>query len=379
MPELEIVPADTGRARREFLELPYQLYARDPVWVAPLIGDQKRMLNRRKHPFYQHAEIQTFLARRGRECTGRIAAIVDRLAAEDSGRRVGNFGFFESVDDVETASRLVDGARAWLRERGMHLMRGPVNPSYNYGGSVLVEGFTDPPAIGVPYNPPYYDRLLTRSGLHAFKDFQGFRLSRDDLQKAQTLAGRFGAASSGARLRPFDRANWEREVQLIHELHSRGFTRNFDFAPLSLDEVREISRDIKRYGDEHFVQFCEVEGRAAGLVIALPDWNQALRLAHGRLFPLGWWRIWRASRAINRIRIFLVLMAPEWQGTGLAGAFLSLVDQPGAKQYTDVDATWVVEGHPIMFRLLAMLGARSIRRYRVYEGDVAGPGVGGRA
>ena len=370
MLEVQILAAESGSARRAFLEFPYRLYAQDAVWVAPLRRDQKRILDIRRHPFYGHAESRLFVARRGRDIVGRIAAIVDHNAPPEHGKRVGSFGFFESIDDPETTRGLLAAAREWLRERGMHLVRGPMNPSYNYGGAILVDGFEEPPSIGTPYNPPYYDRLLTGAGLRGHRDFLAFQLTRDQLHRAQALAGRFGAAVPGARLRPFDVRQFEREARWIYELHTTGFTKNYDFAPLSMEEVREIARDIERYGDPRLVQFCEVDGRPAGIVVALPDWNQALGAARGRLFPLGWWRILRARRNIRRIRIFLLCMAPEWQGTGLAATFLTMADQPGSEQYTEIEASWIVESHPIMPRALALLGARTTKRYRVYEGDV---------
>jgi hypothetical protein len=370
MPEFEILPVSSGRMRRAFLELPYQLYDRDPFWVAPLRRDQKRILDQRRHPFYRHAESQLFVARRGSEMVGRIAAILDGNALPEAGRRLGWFGFFESSDDRAVVAGLVDAARAWLQARGAQLMRGPVNPSYNYGAGVLVEGFADSPALGTSYNPPYYDNLLLGAGLGKAQDFLAFRLTPEQLREAQTLAARFALAPAGARIRPFDVRHMEREARHIHDLHSRGFTRNYDFVPLSVEEVREIAADIKRYGDERFVQFCEVDGRMAGVVVALPDWNQALQSARGRLFPWGWWRVLRGRRHIDRLRIWLLTIAPEWQGTGLAAAFLSLVDQPGSARYTGIEVSWIVESHQVMLRALSLLRAKASKRYRMYEAVV---------
>lgn len=370
MPELEIVPADRGRARRDFLELPYRLYAQDPVWVAPLRRDQKSILDEQRHPFYRHAESRLFIARRRSDVVGRVAAVVDHNLPPEAGRRVGGFGFFESVEDQETTTRLVSAAREWLRGFGCRLIRGPVNPSYNYGCGVLVDGFEDPPAIGTSYNPPYYDHLLTGAGLGKAKDLIAFSLKPEQLRSARTLAARFASPPPGAQLRPYDARRRERDVQWIWELHSRGFTTNYDYAPISIDEVRAMALDIERFGDERFVQFCEVDGRPAGIAVAFPDWNQALGAARGRLFPLGWWRILRARRHITRVRIWLVAIAPEWQGTGLAGAFLALADQPGTRHYTDIEASWIVESHQTMLRALALVGARASKRYRLYEGDI---------
>ena len=371
MPEVVVQPANNGSARRAFLDFPYRIYAQDPVWVAPLRKDQARILDFKRHPFYRHAEAQLFVARRGKEVVGRVAAIVDHNWPPESGKRIGSFGFFESFDSRETAEQLVAAAEQWLRGHGAHVMRGPLNPSYTYGSAVLVDGFKDPPTLGTSYNPPFYDRLLTEAGLHPIKDFFAYTLTAGQLRGAKALAGRFGLVTPGAKLRPFDIRQREREARSIWDLHSRGFTSNYDFVPISVDEVRAIVRDIERFGDQRLAQFCEVDGRPAAVVVAFPDWNQALRPARGRWFPLGWWKILRARRRITRIRIFLVCVAPEWQGTGLAGAFLELADRPGLEQYTEVEASWIVESHKTMVRALALVGARVYKRYRMYERQIA--------
>ena len=76
MSELEVRPVQSRRQRRLFLEFPWRLYRDDPLWVPPLQSDEAALAGYRPHPFYQTAESQTFLATRGGEVCGRIAANV---------------------------------------------------------------------------------------------------------------------------------------------------------------------------------------------------------------------------------------------------------------------------------------------------------------
>src|SRR5262249_41948434 len=141
-----------------------------PCWVPPLRIAVRELLDRRKHPFYQSADAEFLLARRGGEVVGRIAAILDRAHNEFHGESTGFFGFFESIDDLAVAQALVNAARKWVTDRGATVLRGPVNPSMNYECGLLVEGFDSTPMVMMTYNPPYYERLLESAGLSKTMD-----------------------------------------------------------------------------------------------------------------------------------------------------------------------------------------------------------------
>ena len=89
MAEIEVLAVDGKKALKEFVELPYELYRDDPLWVPPLRIAVKELLDREKHPYYANAEVEFFLARQGGRVVGRIAAIIDRAhnQAHDRERR----------------------------------------------------------------------------------------------------------------------------------------------------------------------------------------------------------------------------------------------------------------------------------------------------
>lgn len=369
MPEpVTVLKANSRSERREFLDYPYRLHERAPNWIAPLRSEQSRLLDERRHPFYRHAEVELFLAKRGAETVGRIAAILDGNAPQVDGRKVGAFGFFDCNPDEESARVLLDAAREWLQAKKAGLMRGPTDPSFNYNCGVLVEGFDDPPAVGVAYNPSYYGRLLAGAGLRGVKDLVAVHLRSDDLRtsRARRLA-RYGLATPGLRLRSYDPRQREREVQRIWELYSQSWSTNWGFVPASLEEVRLLATDIEKIADLRLVQFCELEGRAVGIAVVLPDWNQALSRANGSLLPFGWWRVLRARRNITRARIYIVGVIPALQGTAMAAAFLSMAESPASAPYRDVEASWILEDNHAALRGLETLGGRIAKRYRIYD------------
>ncbi|HZE13206.1 MAG TPA: hypothetical protein VE086_05575, partial [Chthoniobacterales bacterium] len=160
MGKIEITKVGSNADRDVFIKLPWKIYTNDPVWVPPLIIERKEFLDREKHPFFEHGKAELFLARRGGEIVGRIAASDDPKYNELHGSNVGCFGMFESIDDQEVANALFDAAANWLRGLGRDEIMGPIDYSTNYLCGLLVDGFQHPPMLLTSYNPPYYSRLI---------------------------------------------------------------------------------------------------------------------------------------------------------------------------------------------------------------------------
>ena len=146
-PKVRIVPITTQEQRREFAKFPWRIYRNDPYWAPPIFGDRLTLLDPDKHPFWEHADQQLFLAMRGEEIVGTISAHVSHRHNEVHGDKVGFFGFFEVVEDYAVAEALFDAAATWLREQGMEAIRGPESPSQNEECGLLVDGFDMPPVV----------------------------------------------------------------------------------------------------------------------------------------------------------------------------------------------------------------------------------------
>ena len=273
---------------RAFIRLPWTIYRDDPQWVPPLLMQERRRLNFATNPFFQHASMQPFLARRAGRIAGRIAAIVDKRHNEYHGESAGFFGFFECVDETEVAAELLQTAADWLRGQGMTVMRGPFNPSTSDSLGILVDGFGSPPAILMAYNPPYYQRLLEQAGLAKARDLYAYYMHSSESEISPKIA-RVAAAvrkRQGVSIRGGDPRRIRAEMDLIKLIHNEASGRNWGFVPKTEAELDRMARDLKRLVDPELVLFAFVHGEPAGFSLALPDWNQAFRNLNGRLFPV---------------------------------------------------------------------------------------------
>ena len=107
---ITVSPARSAADRRRFVRFPWRVYRGIDAWVPPLISDFKKKLDTVRNPFYEHAEIELFLARRNGAVAGTVAAIIDHHYNSFHEERTGFFGFFEAVNDDAVAGALIDAA-----------------------------------------------------------------------------------------------------------------------------------------------------------------------------------------------------------------------------------------------------------------------------
>ena len=371
MAPLEIIPADTGNALRAFIDLPYRLYRNHPHFVPPLRRERRDLFDRARHPFFRHAEGAFFLARRNGQPVGRIEAIANHAHNQFHEDRVGFFGAFESEDDRAVSDALLERAARWLGERGLQVMRGPVTHSTNEETGLLIEGFDEPPMIGMPYNPPYYAALLEAFGLTKAKDVYGW-----EVRAEQTIPEKIHRVADIVRkhtnvvVRRANFADYAGEIRRAMGVYNASWTRNWGFVPLTEAEfvhaAEQLRPVLERFPEG--VLLAEIAGRVVGFCLAVLDVNQALvRVRDGRLFPFGFWHLYRGLRRVDQIRVMALGILPEFRHRGIdAVIYLELLSHGQRLGYRRAEIGWTLEDNRTMNRAILM-GGRHHKTYRLYE------------
>jgi GNAT superfamily N-acetyltransferase len=355
---------------KEFVEFPYSLYRGDPYWAPPLRIAVKELLDRKKHPFYANADAEFFLAKRDGKVVGRIAAVFDRAHNKFHEESAGFFGFFESIDDAETARALLTRARQWVADRGAKFLRGPVNPSMNYECGTLIDGFDSTPMIMMTYNPRYYPALMEKAGLAKVKDLNAYVNKADsvDLEKIGRVADR-KLAKSGVTVRPINMKDFNGEVNRIWEVYNSAWERNWGFVPMTREEFFLMGKEMKQILKPELVLIGEKDGKAVGFALALPDVNFALKPAGGSLLPTGLLKILYYQRLIKSLRVLALGVVEEYRTSGVAAAFYANLVRTARKLGYDGDCemSWILEDNVLMTRSLEVMGAKHYKTYRIYE------------
>jgi hypothetical protein len=117
--DLRIEPVSRSSQLADFIRVPITLYRDHPSFVAPINYEVRHRLNPRSNPYFDHADVQLWVAYRGSRPVGRISAQVDELVLEHQRDLVGHMGFLDAVDDREVFAALTAQAERWrTRECG---------------------------------------------------------------------------------------------------------------------------------------------------------------------------------------------------------------------------------------------------------------------
>jgi GNAT superfamily N-acetyltransferase len=387
--DVSLVVREVRNARdlHRFVTFPWEVYRNDPNWVPPLISQEKNLLTPGKHPFHEHGEIRCFLAEArhtgGRQVVvGRIAAIRNRRHEEFHGEPVGFFGFFEclptkehfrdkglaSLGPEEVTAALLDAARDWVRRQGLEILRGPMNPSTNETCALLVDGFDDPPMVMMPYNPPQYVELLEGAGLRKAKDLVAYTLEDADPPPRMVEMAEKVSRRTGVRIRPLRKKELTDEVRRVQEVYNSAWEKNWGFVPMTPAELDHMAKELKPIVEPRLVCFAEKGDRTVGFALALPDVNQALKHANGRLFPFGLIKVLWYSRRIDRMRVLALGLLEEFRGLGIDQLmYLHLWREGRAMGMRQGEFSWILEDNMRMRVPLERFGARVYKTYRIYD------------
>jgi len=366
---IEVVATESSEHSQAFLDYPYTLYRNDPHWVAPLRMDQKCLFDPARHPFHRHAEMRCFLAKRNGRVVGRVAGIWDRNYNEFHGEKTGFFGFYESEDDPDTAKALLETVRGWLSGRGAERMLGPMNPSTNYECGMLVDGFDSDPYVMMPYNPPYYPRLMDSAGLRKAKDLLAYIARRGEVQWEKVARVARTASEAGRfSVRPIRMPEFWTEVERIWNVYNAAWSKNWGFVPVTREEFWFLAKEMKPVVEPELLLIGEKDGEPVAFALALPNVNIALKYARGRLFPLGLLKVLYHRRQIHSLRVITLGVIESGRTAGVAAAlYMGLATAALRLGYEEAELSWILEDNVLMNRTLGALGAKIRKVYRIYE------------
>lgn len=378
---LSITPVETAADRKAFINFQWEVYKNDPLWVPPLLSEREELMDPSRHPFYEHAKVKSFLARRDAKVVGRISALINHRHNEHWNEKVGFFGLYEVLEDPEASAALLATAEDFVRAEGMTAIRGPANFSTNEEIGLLVDGWNGPPVIMMTYNPPYYAKYIEGAGYTKAMDLyaylfdlttiktDGTGINPKVLRVAERVRDRLKIT-----IRPINMRDFEAEKQRVKKVYNAAWAKNWGFVPLTDHEMDHLGKALKTILDPKTVFFAEKNGEPIAFMAPFIDLCQPLLKAYPRPGEPEWWTLvklgywWKVRRSITTIRGAVGGVIEEHRGQGVDALLFLETIKAGIRQgYKQCEISWVLESNIPMRQTAANFGGELYRTYRVYE------------
>lgn len=358
---------------KEFVEFPYILFKNDKYWCGDLKKSVESLLSP-SHPFWENAERKLFVVKKDRKIAGRICAILNHAYNNFHNENSVFFGFFDSVDDFEVSRMLFKEVENWAARRGCSIVRGPANPSSNYTWGMLIENFNEPNVIMMPYNPPYYNRLVEDAGYYKEKDLYAFKWVYDSqvLNRFDKIIRKIEEKNKEITLEFIDPDNFNAVFNDFKAVYNKAWEKNWGFVPMSEKEIEYMAKELKPVLKKEYVFFAREKGNPVGFCFMMPDLNIAIKLLNGsfsifNIIPF----IYRYLFKIDCGRLFALGVNNEYRNRGIEILMiLKAIEVARKLNWRWGELSWTLEDNIKINKTIEKFNGRVYKKYRIYRKDI---------
>lgn len=369
---MNIIQLDLANKQQiqDFLSLPSRIYRDIPQWVPPLEGEERARLDLRRYPFYRHSEAAFFLKYRDGIPVGRLAVLDNRPYNDHNHEETAFFYLFECEPEPVSAGGLFESAFDWARRRGLKRVLGPRGFTALDGLGLLERGFERRPALGMPYNPPYYSELIKAQGFEKEAEIVSGYLGPDIQfpERIHELAARIRERRGLHIARFRTRRELRSALRYLKILYNSTLEGTSGGTPITDKEIKTLASQMLWFADPNLIKIVMKDDRPVGFLLAYPDISAALQKTKGRLFPFGWITILREIHTTDWININGAGMIEEYRGLGgtailYSEMFKSVVENP---RYRNAEVVQIGRENEKMQREMENFGVDFYKIHRMY-------------
>ena len=380
MGNITVTPVTTKAERATFVDYAYEINASDPNWVPPLRMEAAELVTPGKNPFFDHAEVQLFLAHRNGKVVGRISAHIDHLAIaqppeQGMGPGTGNWGLFEAVD-YEVATALITTAEDWLRARQMTRVLAPLSMSIWEEPGQLTKGYDHPPTVMMGHQPAHYVGWFEALGYKTAKTLNTYEL--DVTREFPPLIQRIvqsGEKNPRIRIRKVDKSKFAAEAALVLDILNDAWSDNWGFVPFSEKEIIYAGKKFKPIVREDLIMIAEYDGEPVAFMMTLPDMNEVIKPMGGKMLPFNWAKLllWLRNPQVRTMRVPLMGVRKRLQSSRMASqlAFMMIeyIRRAAVKDYgaTRGEIGWILEDNQGMNAIAEAIDSHVNKEYVIYD------------
>jgi hypothetical protein len=376
MYEIDKIDTSNKKQVNEFVQFHYDLYQDCPQWVPPFYADLKMMLNREKHPFYEHSIADFFVVRDQGKVVGRIAVMENQPFNKYHQTKNAQFTQIDFIEDQTVANKLFEAAFDWARKRGLNKMVGTKGFSGFDGYGIQVEGFEHRQMMNMlAYNYPYYPTMVETLGFEKEVDFVSCYIDPHEFH----LDPRIDVISQKVQERgTFYVQNFKNKREItqwadrIGQAYNDTFVNNWEYYPFTKREIKYLLDTLLTVVDPKLVKIIMADNKIVGFLIGFPDISEAMKRAKGHINPISIIDLLLEMKKTKWISMNGAGVLPEYQGRGGNALLYSEMKKTVSSRYSfdHVELTQVAETTKMMRKDLENLGGKPYKNHRVYHRDI---------
>ena len=320
---ITIKKVTTKKELKKFIRFNYELYKNNPYSVPDLYDDMLNTFNPEKNPAFEFCEAEYFLAYKGEEIVGRVAAIINHRANDTWNKKEVRFGWLDFIDEEEVSSALLKAVEQWGKEKGMEAIVGPLGFTDMDAEGMLVEGFDQLSTMATIYNYSYYPEHMEQLGFEKEADWVEYKLSvPHQLPEKFVRISEIILQKYNLKIKKLKRSEIKKQNygQKIFDLINEAYAPLYGYSQMTQGQIDQYINMYLPLIDLRMVSLVEdAEGNLVAVGIAMPSLSKALQKAKGKMLPFGWYHLLKAL-FIKRPRVLdllLVGVKPEYQSKGV--------------------------------------------------------------
>jgi hypothetical protein len=374
---IEIVEVTSRQQYRTFFQFPFELYRNCPQWVPPITKEEMDIFDPQKNAVFEHAMARLFLAKNKGKVVGRIAAMINWVEIEQLKKAKVRFGWYDTIDDLEVSQKLIEAVKSVAIAEGMTYIEGPMGFSNMDKAGLLVHGYEHMNTMITWYHYPYQKTHLERLGLKKQSEWIEFKIdiydAKDSPEKVKKFARVIKARYKLKTLAFKTTKDVEPHVDKMFELLNQTYNKLQSFVPIQQHQIEVYKKKYLPYVHPDFIK-CVVDENEEmiGFAITMPSFTKALKRIKGKMFPFGFYHLWRALRKNNRASFYLIGIKESYQSKGVTAIiFQDIQEMFNKRGITEVETNPELEENKAIQSMWKNYKHELHKRRMTYRKDIS--------
>lgn len=373
---IEIVEVSSKQQYRAFFQFPFELYRNCPQWVPPITKEEMDIFDPQKNAVFEHAMARLFLAKKKGKVVGRIASMINWVEIEELKKTKVRFGWYDTIDDLEVSQKLIEAVSGVAIAEGMTYIEGPMGFSNMDKAGLLVDGFEHMNTMITWYHYPYQKTHLEKLGLKKQSEWIEFKIDIYDASEAPEKVKKFARViKERYKLKTLEfktTKDVEPYIDKMFELLNQTYNKLQSFVPIQQHQIEVYKKKYFPYIHPDFIKCVINENdEMIGFTITMPSFTKALKRINGKMFPFGFYHLWRALRKNNRASFYLIGIQESYQNKGVTAIiFQDIQEMFNKRGVTEVETNPELEENQAIQALWKNYKHELHKRRRTYRKDI---------